>query len=178
VIPASLRRALLEGRWEYTEAGILFPRERRTLEGWATVRTQRRTSRVHNRICSEGLLLIATDAYPANLYMTLFGNNLPIDTLWTGANFAAIAGELDGSEGYTEATRQSVDVTGFTVSTFHINTAAPPLYVWGIGVLTTNTKGDTAGQLFSAINLAGITDMYDGDELDVNYSIAVGVALL
>lgn len=174
MIRPDLLRALRADHWERAEHGILFPRQRALVQGifsWSVNGGPRR--RQHNIITDVGVAWIAADTFPAALYGAIFEDDVTPTAAWTGAGFPAAAGELtSGTEGYVEATRPAwPDVNGAAPMEFNIRTATA-LTVCGFGILTDDTKGDTTGDLFSAMRFSDAPASYDDhDILDVYYAI-------
>lgn len=138
-----------------------------------------------NLIPAEGIeyLLNAAlggDAVITAWYLALFSGAVTPVASWTAANFAANATEItSGTEGYSDATRPAwtpgaaaAGVIGNLTAKASFNIACTSsINVSGAALLSSNTKGGTAGTLASASRFAAVRQIYNGDVFDLGYEI-------
>ena len=162
-------KAIQGHQFEVTPDGVYFPaakqlvkvgvRYKHSINGVSTGEFDDNLVPAEGRIHALNVALGATPKIPTWYLAPFTGNATPIDS-WTAANFSANATEsVSNTEGYSQTTRRpfapGVAVAGGisnvgTEATFNIVTAGAGITFYGIGLLSTNVKGDTAGVLISA----------------------------
>ena len=180
--------ALRNHKYEVSDAGIHFPKQKVTASGLYTHSVNGADEREDaNIVVTEGLthmlgvVLGDLTALP-DWYFGLFSANVtPVNT-WTAANFTANATEIvSNTEGYSETVRQtfveaaaaagSINNTAskaaFTIAT------ATSITVWGAGLLSSNVKGGTTGTLMSAAKFSAARTLYATDVFNLGYSLAL-----
>lgn len=112
-------------------------------------------------------------------YIAPFSGNVSPAITWTAANFNANATEL--STQYSETTRveyvegaASAGVTNNNANPAWITAAVANVSVWGIGVLSTNTKQGTTGVLLAAAKYGSVRTLAEiGDQLGLKYQLSL-----
>lgn len=183
----NLAAAILRGDVLQTNEGVLFPLMGILAKGeyFGRVNGGAWEKEGDNLITTEGLAHILNvslggAAKPAGYYIALYGANATPVANWSAASFPAAASEITSlTEGYTAATRPvwtpnvadggSIDNLGspaqLTIAT------ASSLNVYGAALLSTNTRGGTAGVLVSASKYAAMRTFQNGDTYEVGYRI-------
>jgi len=138
----------------------------------------------HNLLTTEGVNYLLACGLGGGVqmgafYIAPFSGNVVVADTWTAATFASTATELITQ--YDEATRVTfVKSTPANKSTN--NTANPAVFtsaldnvnIWGIGVLSTATKGATSGVLLSAAKYTTVRNLPTaGDSLAVKYTLTL-----
>lgn len=180
--------ALRNHKYEVSDAGIHFPKQKVTASGLYTHSVNGADEREDaNIVVTEGLthmlgvVLGDLTALP-DWYFGLFSANVtPVNT-WTAANFTANATEIvSNTEGYSETVRQtfveaaaaagSINNTAskaaFTIAT------ATSITVWGAGLLSSNVKGGTTGTLMSAAKFSAARTLYATDIFNLGYTLSL-----
>lgn len=140
--------------------------------------------RVANLLTTEGCnhLLsvgVAGGSQVGTWYIAPFSGNVTVADTWTAATFAATATEITTS--YSESTRVAfVESTPASKSTN--NSSNPAVFtsnttnvlIWGIGLLSSSTKGSTSGTLLSAAKYSTVRSLpASGDQLSVAYTLTL-----
>jgi hypothetical protein len=161
-----LGREIRAGRFCRTPTGILLPRLCVEIQGVVTMHGRRE----YNLVTNQGLALIAADAWPANLYIAIFTNNVTPVAGWTGATWGAIAGEITSTtDGYIEADRPELLV----VAEFNMRSTGAPIPVYGFGVCDSDVRGSVADNLVAAkLFTEGVEQLDNRDILVITYAIA------
>ena len=182
-------RALRNFQYEMTGTGIYIPRSRILVGGVFTHRhcpvggEWGEAVVDPNRIVTQGLIQILNSALagqPAitQFYLAPYTNNVEPDASWTGANFAAVAGEFTA---YTLGTRlpwttapattTPVVGNGASVAQLTFNSGGP-YNNYGIGLLEASAKGATTGKLVAAtLFQVPRVGMAGGDKLAYEYTV-------
>lgn len=113
----------------------------------------------------------------ATWYLAPFSGNVTVSDAWTAANFASTATELTTQ--YSEGTRvafvESVPASKSTnnlVSPAVVTAATTNVSIWGVGLLSSSTKGGTSGVLLSAAKYSTARSLAAvGDTLGVKYTL-------
>lgn len=170
-----IAREIRADRYERTPAGIYFPRRREILQGVVEWRGKRGL----NIMTNETIALLAADTFPTTFYMALWEDNVvPLQT-WTGATFAAAAGEITSTaDGYVEATRPVLaDINGVDPAEFNMRSTGSPVTVYGIAILDGDTRGGTGDALIAAKRFPTAPELFDDQDIfDVRYSFGVAPA--
>ena len=180
--------ALRNHKYEVSDAGIHFPKQKVTASGLYTHSVNGMDEREDaNIVVTEGLthmldvVLGDLTALP-DWYFGLFAANVTPVSTWTAANFTANATEIvSNTEGYSETVRQtfveaaaaagSINNTAskaaFTIAT------ATSITVWGAGLLSSSTKGGTTGTLMSAAKFSDARTLYNTDVFNLGYTLTL-----
>lgn len=138
----------------------------------------------HNLITTEGanaMLSVAVGGGTqyATWYIAPFSGNVSVTDAWTAANFAATATELTTqySEGTRVAFSESVPASKSTNNTANpavMTAATTNVNVWGLGLLSSSTKGATSGILLSAAKYPTVRTLPAiGDTLGLKYTLSL-----
>lgn len=181
------RKAVMQRMYEVAPFGILFPRQQAFIHGeYSFQHNKGGFSPWHSNLMpTEGLDfvldMIGNDAAAAASYITLHANTTTVLATHTAATYASTFSECSGSEGYDEATRvlwapaasaSAVKNNNASPASFTINTSGT-LSVNGVALLTSSTKGGTAGKLLSAIKFGATRSFSDTDLFDVKYQLSL-----
>ena len=140
-----------------------------------------------NLITTEGanhLLSVAVGngSQVATWYIAPFSGNVSVADTWTAATFAATATELTSQ--YSEATRvafneavpsaksttNDANPAVFTAATTNVN-------IWGVGLLSTSTKGGTSGTLLSTAKYSTVRNLPSAsDTIAIKYTLTLSNA--
>lgn len=142
----------------------------------------------HNLLTTEGInyLLscgvgngVGSNTSPSAFFVAPFSGNVTVLDSWTASGFASAATELTTQ--YSESTRVSF-VDSIPASKSVNNTANPAEFtaasdnvnIWGVGLLSSSTKGGTSGVLLSAAKYTAVRNLPTmGDKLSVKYTITL-----
>lgn len=181
---AELGRNIVAGNFETNPDGrVLVRRMGASFQGSYRVRVNDIDPSIeHNKFVTQGLVDILltyfkSGAQTATFYLAPFSGDVnPLDG-WTGASFASLATELTTQ--YSETTRRPITFSTPTTTPTINNTASLSVFtiaavtdIYGMGMLTTSTKGGITGKLISA----GLFDnprlaLAIGDKLSCEYVI-------
>lgn len=185
-----LARHIAEGKFKYTEGGILIEGGADVLASGAYFASVNGGSLEHegdNLIPDEGLLHMLNVVFGAvakvpSWYLALFSGQINPASNWTAANFAATANEItSGTEGYSNATRPvftaapaaANQITNFAAkATFNI-VCTTSVLVEGAALLSSSGKGSTSGVLASASRYNRVRELYDGDTYTLGYGVSL-----
>lgn len=116
---------------------------------------------------------------PAGWYIALYSGAVSPAANWTANNFAANATEITSqTEGYSEATRPQFVAAGVAAGGVIDNIGNEAAYtivcttsinVNGVGFLSSNARGGTAGVLGSAARYGAVRTLQNGDAYEVGY---------
>ena len=182
---AEFLRYLRNFQFERTDdGGLLFPKASVIAKGayYDSINGAPFQLAGHNLVVNQGLehflgVTLTGVSAAANWYVAIFNGAATPAATWTAANCAANATEITTE--YDEANRQvwtpdaidngdsSVD-NDTSPAQFTINAA---LNVEGAALLSSNTKGGTAGLLLSATAYAATRVLADGDDYAVRYGV-------
>ena len=112
-------------------------------------------------------------------YIGIFSGNITITDTLTAATFTSTTTELTTQ--YSEATRVAfVESTPASKSTNNIanpavfTSAVDNVNIWGVGLLSSSTKGATSGVLLSAAKYSTVRNLPTaGDSLSVKYTLTL-----
>ena len=193
---AEFKRALANHQYERTEDGIYFPKQHALAQGLYTHDVNGLDVRQDkNIITDEGLAYLLDtglhdQARIGTWYFALFSANTTPLFSWDGATFTGLATEItSGTEGYSETYRQTfveaaaVESGAASTATASITNdaskaaftivTASSLTVRGVGLLSTQAQGNTAGKLFSAARFSADRTLYNTDTFNVGYSVTL-----
>jgi hypothetical protein len=176
---------LADGDYEMTDGGILIHGSILG-RGRYTHAVNGKDVRVdHNLIPAEGVAYILGTALGAtskisSWYLAVFSGAVNPASNWTAANFASQASEITSTtEGYSNATRPvwtpgsvTAGVIGNLSSqaTFNI-VCTTSVNISGAALLSSNTRGGTAGVLASASRFGTVRQVYSGDSFQLGYEV-------
>jgi hypothetical protein len=112
-------------------------------------------------------------------YIAPFSGNVTVLDTWTAATFAAAATELTTqySEGTRVAFTESVPSAKSTNNTSNpatITAASDSVSIWGLGLLSSSTKGATSGVLLSAVKYSTVRTLpTTGDTIGLKYTMTL-----
>lgn len=187
---ASISSAIVSGMFKETEDGIDFPELGVKAKGEYFDRINGgEWTRTENLIPTEGLahilnVALGTTPKPASYHLALFSAAAQPTANWTAASFASTASEIVSmTEGYSSATRPTWTPTNTNTNSIDNMTAvakvtmktASSLTVQGAAMLTSSTKGGTAGALISATKYPSPRVFQDGDTYEIGYRISLTV---
>lgn len=137
-----------------------------------------------NLLPTEGLnnvldVWLGAVAKPAGWYIALYSGAVAPAANWTAANFAANATEITSqTEGYSEATRPQFTPAAAAANGVIDNIGSEAEYtivcttsinVNGVGMLSSNARGGTAGKIASAARYGATRVLQNGDAYEVGY---------
>ncbi len=184
---ADIKRFVANGDFEITDGGILIHNAIKAVGTYTHGVNGGDFIEDHNAVPDAAILDILNTYWGAESkksawYVALFAGALtPPDNL-TASNFAATMTEITSqSEGYSELTRPQFTpaaASGGTIGNlsnkahFTIVTATS-LMVEGAALLSTNSKGGTAGVLSSASRFANPRELFNGDDFECGYTVSL-----
>lgn len=183
---AEFRSALENHKYELSPDGIYIPGAKVFVQGVFGHDVNGQEYREDkNLVVNEGLLhMLGVELYSttkiSTWYLALFSANYTPAATLTAATFPATASEItSGTEGYTEAVRQTyvpaapaanaitntASKAAFTIAT------ASTLTVNGAALLSSNVKGDTSGVLFAASKFSATRTLQNNDVFNLSYRL-------
>lgn len=177
-------RYLANHEYEMNDSGIMFPRAGATVGG---VYSDDRGGVFNNLITTEGLnhmLAVTTNgaSQTPTWYMALYTGAYTPTLGLTAATFAVAANEnTSATEGYTQANRVAWNESapsGGVVA----NTASPAVFnfatassvsIQGAALLSSATRGGTAGVILSATRFAAPRVFYNADVYNLTYELTL-----
>lgn len=179
----SMKRAILDGRFEETEQGLFVPSERSMIQGIVSYGKRGEPEEwTHNLIVNQGLTYLvatATGEVPqqANWYVAVFSGDVTVAATWTAANFATNATEFTQ---YVNGTRPAW-APGATTTGARDSFAAKAEFessvngamVRGAALLSSSTKAGTGGTLMGATRFTNAKPLDTGEILDVGYGLQI-----
>lgn len=168
-------------QYEVSDEGIEFPRAKVMIFG----EYEDNYGRTPNLVPTEGLnhilmVALSNTAKLNTFYLALYSGNYTPTAALTAANFTATATEIvSGTEGYSEATRQTwvpvITAAGVmdnyaSKAVFTIATATS-LTIRGAALLSASAKGATTGVLISAARYAQDRIEYDTNVYNLGYRV-------
>lgn len=190
-LAAAMLASVHADNYEYTDGGLVFPRESAKLVGIYTVKANGGDDEEKkNLVVKEGLIHLLNVALgntpkPAGYFLALFSGSTAPAHNWSAANFPTVASELVSlSEGYTLATRIPVTTTNASADT-HIDNygsevevtfaTASTINVTGTALLTASAKGATTGVLVSASLYPAPYTFQNGNTFKTGYRLEMTV---
>lgn len=185
------RRALANHQYEVTdEGGILFPRQRVTVEGiYEHAVNGKDVRQDKNLVVTEGLNHILSSALDAGTqiaawYMALYAGNVSPAAGWTAANFATNATEItsttEGFAGLRKGVTFAAPAGGVITNAASkaeftmVSITAAVLDVNGVGIMSVDTRGATTGTLLSSVKFSATRNLQNGDVFSVGYTLTLG----
>jgi hypothetical protein len=171
-------RALQEGKFEQTELGLFFPSERAIVAGVFHYNKRGEPEEMsENLVVTEGLNRLITNGITSNpWYIALWGTDTTVQAGWTAANFAANSGEITTYAGdrkvWTAGAVAAGAVNSFA-SKASFEATSDGVVIRGAAMLTSLTKGGTAGSLLGASRFTSAKTLDTGEILDVGYGIQI-----
>lgn len=179
-----LRKAQRNHKYEVSEAGFIFPKQKLSIGGGFLHNVNGKDERYDaNRVVNEGLDYILDVAFKsaadlAPYYITCWKNDVTDVATWTAASWATdVAGSgVDVTEttrpawiGGTVASQQVDNYASKAQLT--IDTATITLY--GAAMLTDSAFGGTAGKLLIAKRFSAQRDLQQDDAFNIGYRITI-----
>lgn len=176
-----IKRAIMDGRVEETEQGLLIPSERTLVQGIVAYGKRGEPEEItHNLIVGQGLnhlvgVVLKGDTQITNWYVALFSGDVTVQGSWTASNFAGNATEWTA---YDESTRRAW--TGGSVSSGAVDSfsskasftaSSDGQTVRGAALISGSAKGGTSGVLLGATRFPSSKSLDTGEILDVGYGI-------
>lgn len=169
------------GRYEQTEDGIYFPRERMIARGVFRVSKRGEPEEIsENLIVDEGLdyfvgAAIGATSVISNWYVGLFSGDVTVLSSWTAASFSGDATEWTN---YDEANRPawtrdvvaSGGVDSFA-SKASFTSSGDAQVARGACLISVSTKGAVSGTLLGASRFPSDKNLDTGEILDVGYGL-------
>lgn len=179
-------KAIKDHKYEVSESGIMFPSAKVKVGLKYTHFVNGKEDGFDlNLVPAEGLLhalnvALFSTAKVSTWYVAPYSGNATPTSGWTAANFAANATEnVSLTEGFTQNTRQAF-VSATAVAGAISNTASPASFTiatatsvtfYGLGLLSTNTRGGTSGVLISATRFTAAKILTNGDTWSVIHEV-------
>ena len=185
---AEFLRALDNNQFEMTENGILFTKQHAIAHGVYTHDVNGQDERSDkNLLTTEGMTHMLNTEFHGGTpvgtwYFRLFSANVTPLATWTGANFTANATEIvSTSEGWAgsvgfqfdEAAPSAANVNNTASKAAFTIVTASSLNIWGAGLDSVATRGDTTGVLMSASKFAAARVLYNTDVFNLGYSLSL-----
>ena len=185
---AEFLRAINNHDYEMTENGILFTKQHAIAHGVYTHDVNGQDERSDtNLLTTEGMTHMLNTEFHGGTpvgtwYFRLFGANVSPLATWTGANFTANATEIvstsegwAGSVGFAfdEAAASAANVNNTASKAAFTIVTASSLSIWGAGLDSVATRGDTTGVLMGASKFAAVRTLYNTDVFNLGYSLSL-----
>lgn len=179
----SMKKAILDGRFEETEQGLFVPSERSLIQGIVSYGKRGEPEEwTHNLIVDEGLNYLvgaATGSVTAigSWYVAIFSGDVTVQASWTAANFNANATEVTT---YVAASRPAWSPGAVasgardsfsSKASFESN--ADGTIVRGAALISSSAKSGTGGTLMGATRFATDKPIDDDEILDVGYGLQI-----
>lgn len=177
----SMKRAILDGRFEETEVGLFVPSERTLIQG--VVKYSKRgepEETTHNLIVNEGLdyiVGVSTGAVAqiSNWFVAVFSGDVTVQATWTAANFATNSTEFTQ---YDEAARPawvpgavSSGARDSFASKATFTSSVDAAVIRGAALISSSAKSGTGGTLMGATRFPSDKNLDTGEILDVGYGL-------
>ena len=175
----NLQDEFLEGRFEETEEGVLFPREGVVARGFFVVSKRGEPDEYYpNLVVNEGLNYMLGAAFGAtsvlsSWYIALFTGNVTVQASWTAANFAANATEWTNYDSATRVAWSRGSVASGAVNNFaskgEFGSTGDGQTIRGAALLSDSAKSAVTGKLMAAARFGTDKGLDTGEILDVGY---------
>jgi len=182
MISEKLARAVADGRFEETEAGLFVPSERSVVAGlFCYGKRGEALEYSDNLVVTEGLNYIVGVALKAvtridSWFIAPFSGAVAVQPSWTAANFTSSATEITGYASSTRPAWVGGSVAAGAVNSFAAKAeikATSTITIRGAGMLSTPTKSGTTGTLLGASRFTS-DKVLDPDEiLDIGYGLTI-----
>lgn len=179
----SMKKAILDGRFEETEQGLFVPSERSMIQGIVSYGKRGEPEEwTHNLIVTEGLNYLVGAATGsttaiASWYVAIFSGDVTVQATWTAANFSASATEITA---YTAASRPSWTPGSVAsgardsfASKASFESTADGVVARGAALVSSSGKAGTAGTLMGATRFISDKPIDTGEILDVGYGLQI-----
>ena len=188
---AEFLRALDNNQFEMTENGILFTKQHAIAHGVYTHDVNGQDERSDgNLLTTEGMTHMLNTEFHGGTpvgtwYYRLFGANVSPLATWTGANFTANATEITsttsgwaGAVGFafneSAASAANINDTANKASfTIVMPDNVTALTIWGTGLDSVATRGDTTGILMGASKFGSARLLYNTDVFNLGWSLTL-----
>lgn len=182
----SLKRALLDGRFEDTEMGLLVPSERLFVQGvFHYNKRGEPEEQSRNMLVTQGRDYILSAALRgvsahSTWFVAPFAGDVTVQATWTASNFTSAATEVTAYENAVRPIWTGGAVSGGAVDSYaskaEIKATTDGVVIRGAALLSASGKGATLGVLLAAARFTS-TKTLDTDEiLDIGYGIQLVVA--
>jgi hypothetical protein len=181
MLTESMKRAILDGRFEETEDGLFVPRERMMIQGIVTFNKRGEPEEyTHNLIVTQGLNYLvgaATGAVAAigTWYVAVFSGDVTVQATWTAANFAANSTEFTQYAAANRPTWQPGAVASGARDSFstkaEFESTTDGAILRGAALISSSTKAGTSGTLLGAVRFPSDKPLDTGEALDVGYGL-------
>lgn len=181
----SMKRAIMDGRFEETELGLFVPSERSMIQGVVAYgKRGEETEWTHNLIVDQGLNYLVGAATGAvtqisNWYVAIFSGDVTVQASWTASNFATSATEFT-SYNTAQGVRPQWSpgaVGGGARDSFASKAAftssVDGATIRGAALISSSTLGGTAGTLMGATRFASAKPLDQDEILDVGYGLQI-----
>jgi hypothetical protein len=178
-----LVRAVLDGRFEETELGLFFPRERLMVTGrFAYNKKGEQEEYSDNLVVTEGLNYLVGVAVKSvtpitSWFVAPFSGDVTVQATWTAANFTSNATEVTA---YSSATRPAWvggSVTAGAVNSFaakaEFAATSNGVVIRGAGMVSLSTKSGTTGTLLGASRFPSAKTLDTGEILEIGYGLQI-----
>ena len=182
----TITSALLDGRFEEAEDGILIPTARTIIRGvWSFCKRGEPVETAYNMVVTQGRdYLLATglkgSVGAASWFVAPFTNDVSVQTTWTASNFTATAGEVTNYESVARPTWTGGAVASGAVNSFlskaEIKSTVDSLVIRGAALLSVSAKSSTSGTMFAAARFPSPKTLDTDEILDIGYGIQLLVA--
>lgn len=177
---AEIARALRNHKYERTESGVLFTKQKLMATGAFVTRVNGEDERIDpNMVVNQGLddvlnVYFGNVAKRVNFYLAPFSGSGAITAGLTAATFPGTQTEFTN---YTESGRVAWTAPTTTSTQSLGNTASPARFtigtgggtIWGAAMTTVQTKSSTSGVLVAASLFSASRVLLAADKLDIEY---------
>ena len=182
----SLKRALLDGRFEDTEMGLLVPSERLFVQGvFYYNKRGEPEEQTRNMLVTEGRNYMLAAALKGGSVHTSwriapFAGDVTVQAAWTAATFTSAATEVTAYASATRPAWTGGDVSGGAVDSFaskaEIKATSDNVVIRGAALISASAKSSTAGTLLAAARFTSAKTLDTDEILDIGYGIQLVVA--
>lgn len=179
----SMKKAILDGRFEETELGLFVPSERSLVQGIVCYGKRGEPEEwTHNLIVNEGLNYLVGSATGATAaisswYVAIFSGDVVVQATWTAANFNTNATEVTA---YVAANRPAWTPGAVAsgardsfASKASFESNADGTIARGAALISSSSKAGTTGTLMGATRFPSDKPIDTGEILDVGYGLQI-----
>ena len=178
-----LVKAILDGRFEETEMGLFFPRERVMVAGrFAYNKKGEPEEFSDNLVVTQGRDYLAGVALNSvtpitSWFVAPFTADVTVQATWTAANFTANSTETTGYESATRPAWVGGSVASGAVNSFaakaEIKATSDGVIIRGAGLVSNSAKSATTGTLLGASKFPSAKTLDTDEILEVGYGLSV-----
>lgn len=183
MLDAETKRAIVDGRFEQSDEGVLVPETRTLIQG--IVQYAKRgepVEQTHNLIVNQGLnyLLEAATGGQSPIttwYVAVFTGDVSVQSSWTASNFASNATEFTQYEAGSRPSWSPGSVASGARDSFsskaEFKSTTDGAMIRGAALISSSTKGGTGGVLMGATRFNNAKPLDEDEILDVGYGLQV-----